>query len=172
MTGPSAKLGRLGFLLVAAAGLAGCEPGPGEWALRSGTIGDWRPHHTGRLFESDGLGQLEMSCGEGPITLSISPDRPPLQGDVIRVPVRYRFDRDPPVAVLAFSNGNGVWLSDPQTATGEHPLVARMMNARQLTLRIDWSATDRQTMRFDVSNSARAVEWLREKCVIRHGPRP
>lgn len=140
------------------------EPGPGEWRQRSGTRGDFQPHHSATLFEANASGQLLMECGEGPITLSIAPARDPIDGDTIRVPVRYRLDSAAPVGVEAPTIGNYLWFSDPQTATGEDPMVRRIAGARQLVVRIDWSAQDRQTMRFDVSRAGPAIDWLRGQC--------
>ena len=149
--------------------LAGCwwlepEPGPGEWRLRSGTIADFQPHHSAALFEQDGYAQLLLECGQGPIIFSVATGRDPLAGDSIRLPVRYRLDDAAPVAITALTGGNYLYFSDPQQATGEDPFVARMIGARRLILRIDWSESDRQTMRFDLSRTGDAVARLRETC--------
>lgn len=140
------------------------EPGPGEWRQRSGTIADFQPRHTASLFEADASGQLILECGEGPITLSIAPSRDVIPGDTIRVPLRYRLDGNAPVGVEAPTTGNYLWLRDPQTATGEDPMVRQIAGARQLVVRIDWSARDRQTMRFDTSRAGPAIAWLRGQC--------
>ena len=84
-----------------------------------------------------------------------------------RQPLRYRLDGNPPVAVLVHSTGYSVWFRDAATATGEDPMVARIASARMFTVRIDWSADDRQLMRFDVSRAAAAVERLRQSCADR-----
>lgn len=149
--------------------LAGCwwleaEPGPGEWRHRSGTIGDFQPHHTATLYEADGFGQLQLECGEGPIVFSIAPDRPAIPGDTIRLPVLYQLDAAAPVAVTAYSGGNDLWLRDPQQASGEDPMVARIAGAQRLLVRIDWSPSDRQAMRFDTRQAGPAIARLRAAC--------
>lgn len=171
-----ASVGRFGTMSCAAA-LCGCgwlsgPPDPGEWARRGGTIRDFQPHHVATLVESGGVGQLQMSCGEGPIHLSIAPGRDRFFDNVVPVTVTYRLDQNPPVRVTASTNGHSVWLRDAQGVGGEDPLVRPISRSRQLTVLIDWSVDDSQTMRFDTSQTAPAAEWLRNKCVIRHGPRP
>ena len=56
------------------------EPGPGEWSLRSGTIGDFQPQHVATLNERDGPGSLLMECGQGAIAMWVRPDRELITG--------------------------------------------------------------------------------------------
>lgn len=148
--------------------LAGCwwleaEPGPAEWRHRSGTIADFQPHHTATLYEADGYANLRMECGEGPIAFSVATDRDAIP-DTIRPLVRYRLDSGLPVAIIAHSSGNHLWFRDPQQAAGEDPMVPRIARARQLLIRIEWSPVDRQTMRFDTSQTEPAIARLRAAC--------
>lgn len=149
--------------------LAGCwwlesEPGPGEWRVRSGTIGDFQPHHVASLFENDGVGQLLMECTVGAIAFRIASGRDSVLEDLSDLPVRYRLDGNAPVATMVSSDRAHVWFRDPARAAGEDPMVGQLEGARQLTVRIDWSATDRQIMRFDVSRAGTAIEQLRREC--------
>jgi len=149
--------------------LAGCwwlEPslGPGEWGLRRGGFGDGQPSHVASLYESDGFGQLIMDCGGGPISFRIASGRDSDLQDLSGLPVRYRLDGNPPVATQVSSNRIYLWFRDPARATGEDPMVGQIAGARQLTVRIDWSPTDHQIMRFDVSRAAGAIDWLRRGC--------
>jgi hypothetical protein len=140
-------------------------PGPGEWSLRSGTIGDFQPQHVATLNETDGPGSLVMECGQGAIAMRVRTDRDLVMGDAIRVPVRYRLDSRPPAALSAWTSGEVVWFRDPAaSASGDDPLMAGIAGAQALTLRIDWSDADRQILRFDTSRTAPAVEWLRSQC--------
>ncbi len=150
--------------------LAGCwwlesEPGPGEWRHRSGTIGDFREHNTASLYEQDGFGQLLMECGSAPVIMAhFASGRDDAVIDrTDQVPLRYRLDRNPPVAMTAETNVMYLWPPHGQR-TGEDPLVRQIAAARQLTVRVDWSATDRQILRFDLTNAAAAVARLREMC--------
>ena len=140
------------------------EPGPGEWRIRNGTIGDFQPHNVASLYEAAGSSQLVMECGEGPIQLRIRSDRDRLLGDLTAFPARYRLDGHPPVSTPVVSSGTNVWFRHPARGTGEDPMVARIAGARQLTVRVDWSPTDRQTLHFDVSRAGGAIERLRRDC--------
>ena len=149
--------------------LGGCwwlepEPEPGEWSLRSGRIADFRPYHKASLFESGGDGQLLMECTVGAIELWIASGRDWGGGDADGVTATYRLDGNAPVAVMAGSDQARLWFRDPETATGENPMVRQIEEARQLTVRIDWSESDRQLMRFDVSRAGPAIAWLRREC--------
>ena len=150
--------------------LAGCwwleaELEPGEWRHRSGTIGDFQPHHTANLYEADGYGRLQLECGQGPISFSVAPDREIVPGDdAVTLPVRYRLDGGAPAAVMAYGGGTYLQFRDPQLASGEDPMVAAIGRARRLLIRIDWSPTDRQLMRFDTSRAEPAIARLRAAC--------
>lgn len=149
--------------------LAGCwwlesEPGPGEWKLRSGTIADSRPHHIASLFERDGFGQLLMECTVGAIDFRIASGRDSVLEDISGLPVRYRLDGNAPVETTVISDRVHLWFRDPARATGEDPMVGKIEGARQLAVRIDWSPTDRQIMRFDVSRAGAAIAQLRREC--------
>lgn len=150
--------------------LAGCwwlqpQPGPADWRLRAGTIGDFRPHHVATLYESAGSGKLLMECGQGPIVFRIGSGRDRPYRDFSGLPVRYRLDGNMPVATTAGSDSRDLWFRDPaRESIGDDPMVSQIEGARQLAVRIDWSSTDRQVMRFDVSRTGAATEWLRRKC--------
>jgi hypothetical protein len=149
--------------------LAGCwwlgsEPGPGEWRVRSGSIADSRPHHVASLFESGGFGQLLMECTMGPIDFRIASGRDSVIEHLSGLPVRYRFDGNPPVAIRVSSDRRYLRFRDPAQATGEDPMVRQIEAAQQLTIRIDWSPDDRQMMRFDVSRARPAMDELRRAC--------
>jgi hypothetical protein len=149
--------------------LAGCwrmeaEPRADEWTHRTGTIGDFRPHHVASLFESEGSGQLLLECSVGAIDFRIASGRDPVREDVSGLPVHYRLDGNRPVSTAVNSDRVYLWFRDPAHATGEDPMVGQIARARQMVVRIDWSPTDRQTMRFDVSRAGAAVERLRREC--------
>ncbi len=150
--------------------LSGCgpfdgPPEPGEWTHRSGTIGDFRPHHSATLGAAEGQGWLQLECGQGPrIAFLVATGRDARPGDSVWLPVRYRLDDAAPVGIDALTGGNHLYFRDPQLPSDEDPFVASMARARRLILQIDWSEGDRQTMRFDLSRAGEAIARLRQTC--------
>jgi hypothetical protein len=149
--------------------LAGCdwlepEPAPGEWSLWSGRTGEYQPFHKAGLSDSNGPGRLLMECDVGAIDLWVATGRNWVRGSFDGVPVSYQLDGNAPTAIMVGSDRARLWFQEPMAATGEHAMVGRIEGARELTVRIDWSEGDRQTLRFDVSRAGAAIARLRREC--------